>query len=1165
MKQISQTILATAAICITLSLQAQRDASSTAIQYLKSQAEVLQLAAGDIEEIQVTDQFTSGSITYVHLGQKFQGIPIWNSDFLVVLDQQGNVLTSNGTLERGLEEKVKIHPPVLSPEQAVSSVIQHLGLSFEGSLERVPGEQTMAHRFHAPNLAVGPILVERFIQKVGEGKLATVWNVNIQPSQGKNWWNVRVDDQTAKVLGKNDWVAQCTFDGPAGRCNDHVHIPSLDMGPSLPPAPNDYNVYAYPLESPNHGSRTIQNAPWNAALNASPYGWHDTDGNPGAEYTITRGNNVLAQDDVNGNDGSGYSPDGGPSLSFNFPIDFSQHPATYQDAAITNLFFWNNFLHDVLYQYGFDEPSGNFQDNNYGNGGVDDDYVLADAQDGYSINNAYFTTPPDGYNPRMEMFLWNSANPYLDGDLDNGIIAHEYGHGVSNRLVAGPSNTNCLFNSEQMGEGWSDILSLLFTMQPGDQGVDPRGIGTFALDEPTSGGGIRPAPYTTSLGVNGYTYGDVGSLAIPHGVGFLWCSMLWEMNWALIDQYGFDPDIYSGTGGNNICLQLILDGLKLTPCEPGFVDGRDAILLADQIHNGGANQELIWGAFAKRGLGYSASQGSPYNTSDGNEAFDVPVTTDVSINSLESPAQGEYLDCFSYSLPVTAVLRNDGLEAQSNIPVNYQFDGGPVVNEVYTATVAPGAEVTHTFSTPIVLSGLGTHSLNVWSDLPGDGITTNDQYNTTFQVVNGTGDVEEDFESSSLCSTFYDCGATDCPLSSAWRQTTNGAGDDVDWRVNEGETPSQETGPTEDHTPGTSSGNYVYLEASNGCNGAIALLTSPCLDLTGYAVPVFGFAYHMDGDHMGELHLDLFNGNEWELDIMPPLVGDQGSGWQTSNVVLSDWDDGAVMLRFRGITGTDYQSDISLDAFTISDDAVRIGINAYLEGPYNANTDLMEDNLRQGGLLPLSEPYTAMGFNGIGGGGETVDPAVLTVSGTNAIVDWVWVELRNSTNNAQVVASRAALMQRDGDIVEVDGVSPVSFSVNEGNYYVAVRHRNHLGVMGASTVLLSSSTNSLDLSTGPVATYGTEALNSDQARWLMWSGNSFNDGQIKYTGSNNDRDPVLIAIGGAVPTATASGYLVEDNNLDGTVKYTGVANDRDPILINIGGNVPTNIRVEQLP
>ncbi len=216
--------------------------------------------------------------------------------------------------------------------------------------------------------------------------------------------------------------------------------------------------------------------------------------------------------------------------------------------------------------------------------------------------------------------------PMRDGDLDNVIIAHEYGHGISNRLTGGPTNTGCLSNAEQMGEGWSDWVGLMLTMEPGDQPEDIRGIATYATGQSTDGGGFREAPYSTDFAINDYTYADTNNnVSQPHGIGFVWATMLWDLNWALIDEYGWDPDIYNGTGGNNIAIQLVMDGMKLQACSPGFVDGRDAILEADELTNGGDNRCLIWNVFANRGLGLSADQGSSFSRTDQTEAFDVPA------------------------------------------------------------------------------------------------------------------------------------------------------------------------------------------------------------------------------------------------------------------------------------------------------------------------------------------------------------------------------------------------------------------------------------------------------------------------------------------------------------------------------------------------------------
>ena len=246
-----------------------------------------------------------------------------------------------------------------------------------------------------------------------------------------------------------------------------------------------------------------------------------------------------------------------------------------------------------------------------------------------------------------------------------------------------------------------------------------------------------------------------------------------------------------------------------------------------------------------------------------------------------------------------------------------------------------------------------------------------------------------------------------------------------------------------------------------------------------------------------------------------------------------------------------------------------LALRGMLEGPYSSATGQMSDALRTAGIVPTSEPYTALGYAQVGGGGaETITPAVLATTGNNAIVDWVVVELRNAVAPGTVLATRSALIQRDGDIVATDGVSPLTFNNAPGTYHVALRHRNHLGVMTGNATALGLSTTPVDLSLAATTVFGTNARKSIAGTFpaeVLWSGDVNFNGVVQYTGEDNDRDRVLSVIGGVVPTNTIGGYRSEDVNMDGSVRYTGQDNDRDPILQTIGGVVPTNTRVGQLP
>lgn len=230
-----------------------------------------------------------------------------------------------------------------------------------------------------------------------------------------------------------------------------------------------YNVYKLGVSDPTDGVRTIETNP--AILSASPNGWH-TSGS--TSYTTVRGNNGIAQE--NWDAGSDYlnniRADGGSGLNFNSNFSLTDSsPHNYINAATTQLFYTANAYHDLLEVLGFTEAAGNFEDINTGAGGIGNDAVQLNAQDGSGMNNANFATPVDGQRPRMRMYLWNAvAGPQRDGDFDSGVIIHEYTHGLSTRLTGGPSRSSCLNTNESggMGEGWGDFFATAIRIKAAD-------------------------------------------------------------------------------------------------------------------------------------------------------------------------------------------------------------------------------------------------------------------------------------------------------------------------------------------------------------------------------------------------------------------------------------------------------------------------------------------------------------------------------------------------------------------------------------------------------------------------------------------------------------------------------------------------------------------------
>lgn len=335
-----------------------------------------------------------------------------------------------------------------------------------------------------------------------------------------------------------------------------------------------------------------------------------------------------------------------------------------------------------------------------------------------------------------------------------------------------------------------------------------------------------------------------------------------------------------------------------------------------------------------------------------------------------------------------------------------------------------------------------------------------------------------------------------------------------------------------------------------------------------------GWFANWEGSDLPRMELQFRDNGGATLGTAPPIGSNTGTWTQVLSDVAVPAGTRTVRVVLTGTrqAGTDndsYFDELYLKlsiANACSEPYVRVPLRAFLQGPYQSGEELMHDSLRAQGIIPLTEPFTALGLTHAGaGGGESIAPSVLQHTGLNAVVDWVLVELRTGTAANTAVATRSCLILSSGEIVDKDGTGAPYLMAPPGDYHIVLRHRNHLAAMTANAITLGNSLTMIDLSDPGLPLYGTDAMRTEAGVRMLWSADVTGNNQVMYSGSGNDRDPILVRIGSVVPTAIATGYHRTDTNMDGVTRYTGGANDRDPILQNIGGVVPTNVLHGQVP
>ncbi|TKX26023.1 extracellular metalloproteinase MEP [Elsinoe australis] len=565
---------------------AYTDSNTSGIDYVDTATQLVQKTVPGATFRVVGDHYVGDNgVAHINFKQTANGLDIDNADFNVNV-KNGKVFSFGNSFYTGLIpspapiEKRELGHPVDALKGA-SEVLQLPVTANAATAEPLAGKEMYTIK-GASGVEKDPEARLVYFQQA-DGSLRLTWRVETDISDLDNWLLTYVDAQTLKdVVSVVDYSADASF-----------------------------QVYPWGINDPTEGPRQVLTNPWDTT--ASEFGWLSTGT---TTYTTTRGNNGIAQNNPSGGTAylNNYRPTNAQSI-FQYPYSTTTGtPATYVDAAITQLFYTANTYHDLLHTLGFNEKAGNFETNNNGQGGVGNDAVILNVQDGSGTNNANFATPPDGQVPRMRMYIWTAPNPDRDCAFEAGVVIHEYTHGLSNRLTGGPANTNCLsaLESGGMGEGWGDFMATAIRLKAGDTRAKNYPMGEWV----NNGAGIRAYPYSTSLTTNPLTYTSANALNEVHNIGTIWETMLYEVLWNLIDKYGKNdapkPTFKNGvpTDGKYLAMKLVIDGMALQPCSPNFVQARDAILDADTALTGGANQCEIWKGFAKRGLGSGAKYGT---------------------------------------------------------------------------------------------------------------------------------------------------------------------------------------------------------------------------------------------------------------------------------------------------------------------------------------------------------------------------------------------------------------------------------------------------------------------------------------------------------------------------------------------------------------------------
>ena len=750
----------------------RKDGSAIVRDFLSENMALYGLDSGDIGELNFIGESVSpaSGLRMVRVEQMVNGRPIFQSESRFILGPDGRIGKSLGSMIPNAGEAAPSLDGVLSPGEALRLTMEPMGVQLDpGLMKTTPSKRDgFSAQIKANDPSIGGDVTSKLVYfPMAPGVLVAAYSQTVFGTNED--WYVLVDARDGTLLWRKNIRSHASTQDARFR----VYVQADGTTPADSPAPQSPSN-ALPSAGTQFPGITPSIVSMFLAQNvaASPNGWiNDCPGGVcTANETQTIGNNaVVCMDRTVGNvtttnvcdtdansmlDGNGR-PMGNPDANTRnrdflgvAPRDFETgflpppqggNPEVGQHATGTGLafdqfrrgsvvqqFYNTNWYHDKLHALGFNQAAGNFQNDNFGGGGLGNDRVLVDVQDGAGTNNANFSTPPDGNSGRSQMFRFTGPTIDRDGGLDAEILFHELTHGTSNRLIGNAAGLFWDIGSG-MGEGWSDFYALALLNNANTD--DPNGSyasGAYATYK--LGGlldnyvyGIRRFPFSTNNSVNPLTWADLdqttynhsGGLPISplgfefngalevHNSGEIWTLTLWEVRSRIIAANGGNVPV-----GNQIALQLVTDGMKETPDNPSFIQARDALFDADCGPGPNPvcpNEDSIWNGFADRGLGYGARvPNSTVYTITGNPATSFSGHIGVA-ESFQAP-----------DLDVNTVVVNDSIgnntaSVDPNEPVLVQINlKNPWRGSSKTAT---GVSATLTTSTPgvVIESGSTTY------------------------------------------------------------------------------------------------------------------------------------------------------------------------------------------------------------------------------------------------------------------------------------------------------------------------------------------------------------------------------------------------------------------------------------------------------------------------